>query len=226
MKILDPAYVIVAKDKMRKFEIVLSFCCLVLLCHGAQKDYYDVLEVEKDASTKEIKKAFRKLALKYHPDKNSDPNANEKFRDIAEAYKVLSDEEQRRKYDSYGHDGLNNDNFENGHSFHEHFNQHFDSKSFFKQFDDHFKFHRGFERNMHDDMFGFADFFGDDGDEGFGFFDDGAFNDMHMDFGNGHTSFQAQTLKTNSKQKCKTVRKKVGNTITTYTTCTNDHDEF
>ena len=70
--------------------------------------YYEVLNVSKDATLTEIKKAYRKLALKYHPDKNpGDKEAEEKFKLINEAYAVLSDEEKRRIYDMYGKDGLN-----------------------------------------------------------------------------------------------------------------------
>ncbi len=67
------------------------------------KDYYKILGVKKDASKEEIKKAFRKLALKYHPDKNKgDKTAEEKFKEINEAYEVLSDDEKRKKYDQMG----------------------------------------------------------------------------------------------------------------------------
>lgn len=67
------------------------------------KDYYKILGVKKDASKDEIKKAFRKLALKYHPDKNKgDKNAEERFKEINEAYEVLSDDEKRKKYDQMG----------------------------------------------------------------------------------------------------------------------------
>jgi len=67
------------------------------------RDYYQILGVKKDASQEEIKKAYRKLARKYHPDVNpDDPNAEEKFKDINEAYQVLSDEEKRSKYDQFG----------------------------------------------------------------------------------------------------------------------------
>ena len=69
--------------------------------------YYEVLQVSKDATTAEIKKAYRKLALKYHPDKNpGDKEAEEKFKIINEAYAVLSDDEKRRIYDLYGKEGL------------------------------------------------------------------------------------------------------------------------
>ena len=71
-----------------------------------KQDYYDVLGVNKDASKSEIKKAYRKLALKYHPDKNPNKEAEEKFKDISEAYAVLYDDEKRRLYDQYGHAGI------------------------------------------------------------------------------------------------------------------------
>ncbi|HEX9160447.1 MAG TPA: molecular chaperone DnaJ [Thermoanaerobaculia bacterium] len=71
-----------------------------------KRDYYEVLGVERAATIDEIKKAYRRLALKYHPDKNpGDPTAEEKFKEAAEAYGVLSDEEKRSRYDRYGHAG-------------------------------------------------------------------------------------------------------------------------
>jgi len=71
-----------------------------------KKDYYDILGVKKDASKSELKKAYRKLALKYHPDKNKSKDAEEKFKEISEAYAVLNDDEKRRLYDQYGHSGI------------------------------------------------------------------------------------------------------------------------
>ena len=69
----------------------------------AQKDYYEILGVAKDASADDIKKSFRKLAVKYHPDRNQgDSAAEEKFKEINEAYAVLSDPEKRKKYDTFG----------------------------------------------------------------------------------------------------------------------------
>ncbi|VDM30456.1 unnamed protein product [Hydatigera taeniaeformis] len=69
-------------------------------------DYYKVLGLEKGASEDDIKKAYRKMALKYHPDKNKSPNAGEKFKQVAEAYEVLSDPKKREIYDMYGEEGL------------------------------------------------------------------------------------------------------------------------
>ncbi|TNE74642.1 MAG: molecular chaperone DnaJ [Bacteroidetes bacterium] len=72
-----------------------------------KRDYYEVLGVARGASDAEIKKAYRKLALKYHPDKNQgDPAAEEKFKEAAEAYEVLSDSEKRSRYDQFGHAGM------------------------------------------------------------------------------------------------------------------------
>src|ERR1700756_1554803 len=74
---------------------------------SATRDYYDVLGVPRDADETTIKKAFRKLARELHPDVNShDPEAEEKFKEAAEAYEVLSDSERRATYDRYGHEGL------------------------------------------------------------------------------------------------------------------------
>ena len=71
------------------------------------KDYYAVLGIKKDASADEIKKAYRKLALKYHPDKNpGDKKAEEKFKELTEAYAVLSDPEKKRQYDQFGDAGF------------------------------------------------------------------------------------------------------------------------
>jgi molecular chaperone DnaJ len=73
----------------------------------AKRDYYEVLGVSKSASPEEIKKAYRKLALKYHPDKNpGDASAEEKFKEAAEAYEVLSKEDKKARYDRYGHQGV------------------------------------------------------------------------------------------------------------------------
>lgn len=73
----------------------------------AKRDYYEVLGVGRNATEEEIKKAYRQLALKYHPDRNpGDKSAEEKFKEVAEAYEVLRDPEKRARYDRFGHEGL------------------------------------------------------------------------------------------------------------------------
>ncbi len=73
----------------------------------AKRDYYEILGLSKGASAEEIKKAYRKVALKYHPDRNpGDKEAEDKFKEAAEAYEVLRDPEKRQRYDQFGHDGM------------------------------------------------------------------------------------------------------------------------
>jgi molecular chaperone DnaJ len=75
----------------------------------AKRDYYEVLGVNRNANDAELKKAYRQMALKYHPDKNpNNKEAEEKFKEAAEAYEVLSDSEKRSRYDQFGHDGVKN----------------------------------------------------------------------------------------------------------------------
>lgn len=71
----------------------------------SKRDYYEVLGVQKSVTNDELKSAYRKLALKYHPDRNKSPDAEERFKEISEAYAVLSDQEKRKRYDTYGHVG-------------------------------------------------------------------------------------------------------------------------
>ena len=72
----------------------------------AAKDYYEVLGVQKGATKDQIKDAYRKLALQFHPDRNKAPEAEARFKEISEAYAVLSDDEKRRQYDAYGREGV------------------------------------------------------------------------------------------------------------------------
>lgn len=119
-------------------------------------DYYRILDIQKTATDAEIKKAYRKLALKWHPDKN--PNnleeSNLRFREISEAYEVLSDERKRRVYDQYGKDGLLGHN-ERTHRSRRHDYEDFDFGFVFRSPDEVFR-----------EFFGvnspFADLFGDD----------------------------------------------------------------
>jgi molecular chaperone DnaJ len=74
---------------------------------ATKRDYYQVLEITREASADEVKKAYRRCALKYHPDRNKDDkDAEKKFKEASEAYEVLADAEKRRRYDQFGHDGV------------------------------------------------------------------------------------------------------------------------
>ncbi len=76
------------------------------MARATKRDYYEVLGVSRNASTEEVKKAFRRLAMRYHPDRNNEDGAEAKFKEIGEAYEVISDPEKRAAYDRYGHAGL------------------------------------------------------------------------------------------------------------------------
>lgn len=82
----------------------------------AKRDYYEVLGIGRDAGQEEIKKAYRRLAVKYHPDKNPGKDSEEKFKEAAEAYEVLSDPQKKARYDQFGHEGIQSE-FSRGGSF-------------------------------------------------------------------------------------------------------------
>src|SRR5204863_3304024 len=80
-----------------------------------ERDYYDVLGLSRTAGDREIKSAFRRLARELHPDVSEAPDAEQRFREVVEAYEVLSKTETRRLYDQYGHAGLRRGGFQPGH---------------------------------------------------------------------------------------------------------------
>jgi len=199
--------------------LVIGLFCFVAV--KAKKDYYKTLGLEKGASEKEIKNAFRSLAKKYHPDKNPDKDTTKKFREIAEAYEVLRDEDKRRQYDAQGHNawsGPNSGGFKPGN---------FNFDDLFKDFDDeffadlkpHFAHHFGAHKMAHEAAGGHFDF------------NDVNFEDLfHSPFSGDHntlfgkdvdmfgSSSEVHTERRNG-QTCKTVTQKVGNSVTTYTQC-------
>ena len=199
--------------------LAVTFAALGAIVTATSQSYYQILGVNKDASKQEIKKSFRKLAVQYHPDKNNSPGAEEKFRKIAEAYEILSDDDKRRQYDMSGGSGQHNYKFGGSTRAHD-FNFNFDD--LFREFEDdifggdhmkrHFSGHFGAHFNNHAQAggsFDFEDFFGHAeslfGDEGMG--------------GTGASMFKHQRTVRSTQQRCNTVTQKIGNTVTTYTQC-------
>ncbi|AWP02980.1 putative dnaJ -like subfamily B member 9-like [Scophthalmus maximus] len=122
----------------------LRACVVLLLClsealppaaaSDPSRNFYDTLRVEPTATGGQIKKAFRRLAVKYHPDKSRSADAEKTFREMAEAYRVLSNEEKRRLYDSVGHEAfLKNQGFVDAE---EYTSSHFSFPDFFHDFND------------------------------------------------------------------------------------------
>ncbi|WAR25546.1 DNJB9-like protein [Mya arenaria] len=168
------------------------------------KDYYEILGVKRDAKEKDIKRAFRKLAIKYHPDKNKDPDAEKQFIEIAHAYEVLSDADKRKHYDQFGSDSGQANGGGGGGSGGFDFN----FNDFFKGFDEAFKAHHEHHHHQHQQnqqnhfkfheqhrsqFFNFDDLFEDTDDSDFFNFDpfsnfetmNFGFDDMDM-FGDRH----------------------------------------
>ncbi|XP_041820061.1 dnaJ homolog subfamily B member 9-like [Chelmon rostratus] len=210
----------------------------------AKRDYYDILGVTKDATERQIKKAFHKLALKYHPDRNKGPDAEAKFREIAEAYETLSDDKRRREYDQFGHgpspgEGHRGGGGGGGGGGNYNFNQHYQSFNFddiFKDFDHfgqqqrhqhhfhsqnqahqkrHFDGHfQAHRENMNRQRRQFQQ-----GGFGGGLFDD-MFEDLEKMFSfNSHSSRTESRFQSSGKQHCRTVTQRRGNMVTTFTDC-------
>ncbi|KAK3526255.1 hypothetical protein QTP70_020406 [Hemibagrus guttatus] len=181
----------------------------------AQEDYYEILGIPKDASERQIKKAFHKLAMKYHPDKNKSPDAEAKFREIAEAYETLSDSKRRQEYDQMRSNPFSRESTQGsrGARFHQPFSFNFEDmfrdfdifgqpthsqhnkRHFESHFQAHEKAHRSsFKNSFGGDMFNmFSDFFSFD----------------------GHSEFHGSA----NHQRCHTVTQRRGNMVTTYTKC-------
>ncbi|XP_005915664.1 dnaJ homolog subfamily B member 9 [Haplochromis burtoni] len=206
----------------------------------AKRDYYDILGVPRDATERQIKKAFHKLALKYHPDRNKGPDAEAKFREIAEAYETLSDDKKRQEYDQFGHSASSGEGQRGGDY---DFNQHFKSFNFddiFKDFDSfgqqqqhhqhhqhHFHSHSNSHHKRHFDshfqahreaMNGHRRQF-QQGSFGGGLFDD-MFEDLEKMFSfHTHSSRTENRFQGSGKQHCRTVTQRRGNMVTTFTDC-------
>lgn len=234
-------YLEISKIVMYPEKILIAVGILIFINNisaALNKDYYEILGVKRTASDREIKKAFRKLAIKYHPDKNKGKDAEEKFREIAQAYEVLSDAEKRKKYDQFGEAAFENGGSGGSHSFN------FNFDDFFHHFDDAFAFHSGHRKGHeghHHHGHGFRMPFGSNG--GFFNFDD-LFDDMNSGgdmfeefggfepFGSGNSFFgshfsndihkaqyHSYQQRSSSGGRCRTVTQRVGNMVTTYTQC-------
>ncbi|CAF2696276.1 unnamed protein product [Rotaria sp. Silwood2] len=214
----------------------------------AAKDFYAVLGVKRDATEKEIKRKFRQLALKYHPDKNQDPKAEETFRTIVEAYDVLSNRDKRRQYDMQGDQSFRSSSNQD-HSSDFHFNMH----DFFKEFDAassqfyeaHHRAHNEAHQRAHNEAhqrahqkahqraqqgfydFDFGSLFDDDDEIGM---DSNDLDDNNIDitdlFGGFSNSFNAENRRTHTSsfskhthKHCHTITRRVGNTVSTITEC-------
>ncbi|KAL4612742.1 hypothetical protein GN956_G22876 [Arapaima gigas] len=213
--------------------LTLAVCILMITeLILARKDYYEILGVPKDATERQIKKAFHKLAMKYHPDRNKSPNAEAKFREIAEAYETLSDDKRRQEYDQFGYsqfpgEGMRSEN--SGSHFHQPFSFNFDD--IFKDFDiysqnRHARQHKHFENHFraHQEAHArhkrhFQGAFGG------GLFDD-MFEDMEkmftfhgFDGPRRHAARTESKFHSSTKQHCRTVTQRRGNMVTTYTDC-------
>lgn len=220
------------------------------------RDFYEILGIKRNANDREIKKAFRRLAIQYHPDKNKEEGAEEKFREIAEAYEVLSDEEKRKEYDMIGHAGYTQKQKggSGGGGQGHHYNQafHFNFDDLFADFDGFGGgFTGGFSSDFDDDFLNMEDFFGHSfrGRDNFGshntFFGPGghfrqedhmrrhraahntahqhSFHQQQRFHGGDHFHHQqqeqAQFTGGSGGRTCRTVTQRVGNMVTTYTTC-------
>ncbi|XP_039524592.1 dnaJ homolog subfamily B member 9 [Pimephales promelas] len=202
------------------FSVAVSILLIAELIL-AEKDYYEILGVPKDASDRQIKKAFHKLAMRYHPDKNKSPDAEAKFREIAEAYETLSDDNRRKEYDqtrsrpfsregprgggdhfrqhfSFNFDDIFRDSHMHGHNPHVHNKRHFES---------HFQAHEEAHRRHFQNSFG-SDMFDD------------VFENMERMFSfNGHQTQTENRFHRSSRQHCRTVTQRKGNMVTTFTDC-------
>ncbi|XP_008399239.1 dnaJ homolog subfamily B member 9-like [Poecilia reticulata] len=202
----------------------------------AKRDYYEILGVPRDATERQIKKAFHKLALKYHPDRNKDAGAEAKFREMAEAYETLSDDKRRREYDQFGHSASSGEAYRGGggdYNFRQHY-QSFNFNDMFKDFDQfgqqhqhHFHSHHQSHQKRHFDSHFQAhkeamnrqrrSF--QQGSFGGGMFDD-MFEDLEKMFSfNTHTSRTESRFQGSVKQHCRTVTQRRGNMVTTFTDC-------
>lgn len=193
----------------------------------AKKDYYDILGVPKDATERQIKKAFHKLAMKHHPDKNKSPDAEVRFREIAEAYETLSDETKRREYDQFADTSAYFPGKTQGRQrqgAHQPFS--FNLNDIFKDFDTSSQNrHTRQQRHFNEDSGSHKESNGRHKRHFQGGFGAGVFDDMYDDIERMFTYDRHAKQSDNrfhgaSKQHCITVTQRRGNMVTTYMDCT------
>ncbi|XP_056132626.1 dnaJ homolog subfamily B member 9-like [Lampris incognitus] len=204
----------------------------------ATRDYYDILGVPKDAPDRQIKKAFRKLAMKYHPDRNKSPDAESEFREIAEAYETLSDNKRRLEYDQFGHGPSPGEGHGGGgagsYNFHQHF-QSFNFDDIFKDLDPFGQHHNHHHHHSHSQTHQKRHFDShfpaqqeslnrhkrqfQQGGFGRGLFDD-VFEDLEKMFTfNAHSTQTEGRFQGPGKRHCRTVTQRRGNMVSTFTDC-------
>ncbi|XP_061773010.1 dnaJ homolog subfamily B member 9a [Nerophis ophidion] len=196
--------------------------CLLVVTEPllAKKNYYHILGVPEDATERQVKKAFHRLAMRYHPDRNNSPDAEATFRDIAEAYETLSDATRRSEYDRFGGSApFSSGGTQQRQRAHQSFSFKFDD--IFKDFDidshnRHARHRRHFDEHSSREPHGRRrrHF------QGAGFFDD-VLDDVERTFTLHTQPKQSQNVfHGTSKQHCRTVTQRRGNMVTTYTDCT------
>ncbi|KAG5446823.1 Chaperone protein dnaJ [Clonorchis sinensis] len=183
--------------QLTRFSSTILLCLLLAAAGEPNKDLYQILGVPRTASQKDIKKAFRQMAVKYHPDKNPGKDTSERFREIVEAHEVLSDPAKREHYDKFGsvpgdHSG--------------------------QQYPDMHDFFHGFTFPSFKDMFGDDD--DDDDDFTFGsFFRSGFGDDFHRGASFAKEFHSHSTYSSRRSQSCSTTTRRMGNTVITETHC-------
>lgn len=181
------------------YSLQQQSCGIFALAHSdADRDYYEILGISKDATKHEIHRAFRQKAKKYHPDKNKEPGAQEEFMKIFKAYETLSDEKKRKEYDTRGQ-GPQQGAFEHWNTGGLH---NFDVNEFFKQYEDQFlrhaqhfnqhhdhrEYHNGQHQNHHNQQHARFTFAGVDLDDLFHDIDEDEFSSFgNRMFGEAHT---------------------------------------
>ncbi|XP_061917357.1 dnaJ homolog subfamily B member 9a [Entelurus aequoreus] len=199
----------------------LAVCLLVVTeLLLAKKNYYHILGVPEDATERQVKKAFHRLAMRHHPDRNNSPDAEATFRDIAEAYETLSDATRRREYDQFGGSApfFTGDTQQRQRA-HQSFS--FKLDDIFKDFDIH-SHNRHARHRRHFDEHSPREPHGRRKRhfQGAGFFDD-VLDDVERMFTLRRHPKQSQNVfDGTSKQHCRTVTQRRGNMVTTYTDCT------